>query len=247
MSTADVNLRHLADIAQCQFDIILSESQLEQFGQYLTALSATKHNVTAIKDPAEIVIKHFADSLSAAPLLDIEPKRHYRLIDIGTGGGFPGVPLQIIFPDQLHTTLLDSTTKKITFLRNLTQSLGMQNVTLADMRTEDAGQSKKYRQQYDRVIARALAWMPVLVEYMLPLCKVGGLCLAMKGDTAQREVEEARCAIKRMGGKVLDIQQVRLPNVDDTRHIIRIAKVRPTPNTFPRRVGLPKKEPLLCD
>lgn len=245
-STVDSHLQTLKQIVFAQFGLKLTDRQLQQFAHYLAALSTSKHNLTSIKDPAEVVIKHFADSLSVAPHLDLEASRTYHLIDVGTGGGFPGVPLAITYPEQLHMTLLDSTTKKINFLRDLTQTLGLKQVAFADMRTEEAGQHPDHRASYDRVVARAVAWMPVLIEYMLPLCKVGGLCIAMKGASAIREVEEARCALKRMGGKVLSIEEVSLDQVEETHYLVKVAKVRPTPRSYPRRVGLPKKEPILC-
>lgn len=244
-NTADANLQRLEQIAREHFNVYLSEQQLEQFRQYLHAITISKHNLTSIKDPTEIVIKHFADSLSVLHVLDLEPEQPTTLIDVGTGGGFPGIPLAIVEPN-LHVTLLDSTTKKITFLKELTTALGLTNVSFLDERIEAAGQSAVYRQKFDRVTARAVAWMPVLAEYMLPLCRVGGLCIAMKGENAIEETEEGRCAIKRLGGRVVETEQVELPGIASTHYLVKIAKVRPTPSSYPRRIGVPKKEPILC-
>jgi len=234
----------LAAYAKERFGIELSAAQLEQFEYYRESLQSSPHNLTSITDPDEIELRHFVDSLSCLKVLQLDSEG-LRLIDVGTGGGFPGLVLKIVRPD-IRLTLLDSTSKKINYLQNLCITLNINGVSFVDIRAEEAGQSAEHRESYDRVVARSVAWLPVLAEYLLPLCKVAGLCVALKGSSAIREAEEARCAIEVFGGKVDDVEKIDLPGLEDIHHLITISKRLHTPTTYPRQPGRPAKKPILC-
>jgi 16S rRNA (guanine527-N7)-methyltransferase len=167
-----------------------------------------------------------------------------QVIDIGTGAGFPGLPLHIVFTD-LKTTLLESTGKKVRFLDHLIAALKLQGVRAVQMRAEEAGQDTEHRGRYDLVLARAVARLPALAEYMLPLAKIGGQCVAMKGETARQEVDDALNAIEILGGGVKTIEAVQLPGVDDTHYLIVIEKLAQTPKAYPRNPGTPTRKPLM--
>ena len=164
-------------------------------------------------------------------------------MDIGTGAGFPGLPLAMVLPD-LHVTLMESTGKKITFLDHIITTLGLANAYTLRARAEEAGQQVEHREAYDIVTARAVARLPILGEYMLPLAKIGGVCIAMKGQSAHDEAKQARRAIEILGGRFSGIEAIPLPGVADPHHLVIIQKIDPTPKQFPRRPGLPTQKPL---
>ncbi|WP_420627773.1 16S rRNA (guanine(527)-N(7))-methyltransferase RsmG [Candidatus Leptofilum sp.] len=221
----------------------LTDEQVHQFAAYQALLLDwnMRMNLTAVRDPAEIRIRHFLDSLSCVEVVgDLNGR---SLIDVGSGAGFPGLPLKILFP-QLKLTLVESVSKKGQFLQAAVQELGLTQVTIATERAERLGQSPQHRAQYDWATARAVAELRILVEYLLPLCRVGGTALAQKGDGVQREIEDALNAIQVLGGEEPNLNTVLLPQRSQTHYLVTIQKERETPEKYPRRVGVPSKRPL---
>jgi 16S rRNA (guanine527-N7)-methyltransferase len=235
----------LKEQAKTLFKLDLSDEMLRAFDLYTAQLIEwnQRFNLTSITDPEEIQIKHFLDSLSLLTLPNLPEKA--QVIDVGTGAGLPGIVLKIVHP-RWRVTLIDATAKKIKFLNHVIKTLGFDHTTAQQIRAEDAGQNKRYREQYDLVVARAVARLPTLVEYLLPLCRMGGLCVAMKGDTAQTEMEDAAFALKILGGQLEPLPTISLPTLDQFRYLIPIRKVAPTPSQYPRRAGIPSQKPLLA-
>jgi len=200
-----------------------------------------KFNLTAITGPEEVRLKHFLDSLSCHLVMEDRPPA--SLIDVGTGAGFPGLPLKLLYPG-MKLTLVESVAKKTTFLEQIVQELGLHDVEILNQRAEEVGQDPDHRQQYQWAAARAVAGLPALAEYLLPLVKVGGWMLAQKGESALQEAEQAKPALEILGGRLENITKVKLPAVDEKRYLIVIQKVAETPSKYPRRVGIPLKRPL---
>lgn len=219
----------------------ITESQAEKFYTYMCLLLEwnEKMNLTAITDPMEVIIKHFIDSITISK----EIEKDKKVIDIGTGAGFPGIPLKIIRPD-ISVTLLDSLNKRITFLNAVIEALKLENIDAVHGRIEELGKNKKYREQYDYATSRAVANLPVLSEYMLPMVKVGGKCICMKGANVEEEILEAKKAIQILGGKIEKADEFLLGDTDMKRNIIVIKKEKVTPEKYPRKAGTPAKEPL---
>jgi 16S rRNA (guanine527-N7)-methyltransferase len=231
------------DIWAASLGASLTPGQIAQFDTYQTLLQAWNEqmNLTAIRAPAEIRIRHFLDSLSCVKLMgDLNGR---SLIDIGTGAGFPGLPLKILFP-QLRLTLVESVAKKGQFLQTVVDELALDEVTLLTERAEVLGQSPLHREQYDWAVARAVAELRTLVEYLLPMCRVGGTMLAQKGKGVQQEIAAAEKAIELLGGGALTLHEVMLPLREQPHYIVMVKKQRETPEKYPRRVGLPGKRPL---
>lgn len=218
-----------------------TEQQLEQFDKYYELLVETNKvmNLTAITEPDEVAVKHMIDSLLA-----YDPEMAGKtLADVGTGAGFPGVPLKIYCP-QLKVTLIDSLGKRLKFLQNVIDQLGLKGIRCEHLRAEDAGRNKLHREKYDLVTARAVARLSVLSEYCLPLAKKGGMFIALKGSRFAEEIAEGEAAVKLLGGKIISQEQVKLPGLDDGRAIVKITKVKSTPAQYPRKAGTPEKQPL---
>ncbi|WP_455266576.1 16S rRNA (guanine(527)-N(7))-methyltransferase RsmG [Phascolarctobacterium sp.] len=218
-----------------------TEEQLEHFTRYYELLVETNKvmNLTAITEPEEVAVKHMVDSLLAYE----DGMQGKTLVDVGTGAGFPGVPLKIYCP-SLKVTLVDSLGKRLRFLEQVIDELGLKGIRCEHLRAEDAGRSKKHREQYDYVTARAVARLSVLSEYCLPLAKKGGQFIALKGSRFAEEIEEGEAAVKILGGKIISAELVKLPGLDDGRAIIKIAKIKATPAQYPRKAGTPEKQPL---
>ena len=226
-----------------QFAITLTPEQVAAFDLYARELIAwnAHTNLTAITDPEAIAIRHFLDSLSLAKALPLVDGLH--LIDVGTGAGFPGLALAIAFPG-IQVTLLESTGKKTRFLDHLIQTLNLPNATTLNARAEDAGQNSAHRARYDLAVARAVARLPALLEYLLPLVKLGGHTIAMKGTTAPDEATDSSHALQILGGKLDRIETITLPGVDQPHHLVIVEKTAPTPHNYPRRPGVPTRQPL---
>ena len=222
-------------------DIHFSVEQLEQFFEYMKLLIEwnEKMNLTAITDPDEIIFKHFIDSITILK----EIKDNFKLVDVGTGAGFPGIPLSIMNP-TLKITLVDSLNKRLVFLQEVINQLGLKNVELVHARAEDFGQNKKYREKFDVATSRAVANLSTLSEYLIPLVKVGGKCICMKAANATEEIEQAKKAISVLCGAISKVDEFCLPQSDIGRTIIEIKKEKSTPNKYPRKAGLPSKEPI---
>lgn len=224
-------------------DIRLESNQLDAFNAYERELITwnQKFNLTSIIDPEQIRSKHFLDSLSCWLPMQHEPPG--RVIDVGTGAGFPGLPLKILRPD-IQLTLLESTAKKATFLEHIVQVLGLRVVTVLAKRAEEVGQDPKYREAFDWAVARAVAPMPVLSEYLLPFVRVGGFALAQKAKDAKADAEAARPAVEKLGGELKELIPVEIPGLDEERWLVVMKKTAPTSAIYPRRAGMPSKRPL---
>ncbi len=222
-------------LSQAQFDL------LEQYAQLLVEWNQ-RVNLTRIIEPRDIAIKHFLDSLTIFPFLK-HLSTSIKLIDVGTGAGFPGLPLKIVQP-ELQLTLLETTRKKTDFLTYVVQTLSLSNVEVVTARAEDAGQQPQYRGQFDIAVARAVAALPVLIEYTLPFVKKNGTLLLQKGQTPTEEVSAAKNALKLLGGSIESVQPIELEPLQAERHLIIIRKTQATPKQYPRRAGLPSKKPL---
>ncbi|NJN79215.1 MAG: 16S rRNA (guanine(527)-N(7))-methyltransferase RsmG [Anaerolineales bacterium] len=200
-----------------------------------------KFNLTAIRDVESIRVKHFLDSYSCVLAWKAYPP--LRLIDVGTGAGFPGIPLKIIYP-TMHVTLVESVGKKAMFCQHIVSKLGLEDIDVIQTRAEDIGQKTAHRESYDYAVARAVANMNILSEYLLPLVKIGGTVLAQKGESGPVEAQSAEKAMKVLGGKLKQIIPVELPGVADERCLVLIDKVAATPPKYPRKAGIPAKTPL---
>ncbi len=224
--------------------IQLTYEQVEMFNVYQEyLLEWNQHiNLTSIVQPHEIETKHFLDSLSCAQVID--PHKGLRLVDVGTGAGFPGIPIKIIFP-QIQLVLVESVGKKAEFCRQLVEKLGLIGVEVAISRAEECGNRPEFREKFDWVTARAVANLPILVEYLLPLAKVKGVVIAQKGHTALIEAQQAEYAVHLLGGKLRKLLPIQIPGVTEDRYLVVIDKISSTPDQYPRHTGTPSKRPLL--
>jgi 16S rRNA (guanine527-N7)-methyltransferase len=202
----------------------------------------TRFNLTAVRDSNGVQVKHFLDSLTC--FLALRDSSVNKVIDVGTGAGFPGLPLKIACP-AMQLTLVESVGKKADFCRYVAKTLALDGVDVVQERVEVLGQLPAYREQYDWALARAVASMPVLAEFLLPLVRVGGRALAMKGESGPAEAQTAESAMRVLGGHLRQIVPVHLPGVAEERYLVVVDKVAATPANYPRRVGVPAKRPLL--
>jgi 16S rRNA (guanine527-N7)-methyltransferase len=222
----------------------LTAEQVQAFERYYQELMAWNErvNLTSVTDREGAQVKHFLDSLSCLQVLDtLSPG--VRCIDIGAGAGFPGLPLKMVRPN-VRMTLLESVGKKVGFLDHIVKVLGLEDVDVVQGRAEELGRHRDYREVFGVALARAVAQMAVLVEYSLPLVRVGGVFVAQKGSAVEEEVEAARGAMTLLGGELAEIRAVDVPGLDAPRHLVVVAKVAPTPGKYPRRPGIPAKRPL---
>jgi 16S rRNA (guanine527-N7)-methyltransferase len=228
-----------------EFGLDLTESQQEAFDRYYRLLVEwnERFNLTAITGYTEVQLKHFVDSLSAAPILMGMGAEGRTLVDIGAGAGFPGLPLALAIPD-LRVTLVEATGKKVRFLDQVVRELGIENVTTLHARAEELAGKGTYRAMFDYAVARAVAPLRTLAEYALAFVRVGGLFIAYKAVEAEAEAREARRGIELLGGKLREVTPVRLGTRDDVRHLVVVDKIGPTPKIYPRSGGLPRSKPL---
>lgn len=239
MTDFTTELRAAAEAAS----LSLSEEQILKFTRYDALLVDwnERMNLTAITEPRDVAVKHMVDSLTAydAALFSGAP----TVIDVGTGAGFPGIPLKIFDP-SIRLTLMDSLAKRLAFLEAVVEDLGLTGVTCVHARAEDAAHEPQRRERYDIAVSRAVARLPVLLEYTLPFVKKGGHLIALKGRTAEEEATDAKRALKLLGGRLETIRPVTLPGLSDKRAVLTITKIAPTPKAYPRKAGTPAKKPL---
>lgn len=224
-------------------DVTLTDQQMAQFDMYFHLLVEwnEKMNLTAITEEKEVYLKHFYDSLLVGLKMALNPQA--AICDVGSGAGFPSIPLKILYP-ELSVTIVDSLKKRITFLQELTDQLGLTNVHLYHDRAETFGQNPAFREQFDYVTARAVARLNVLAELCLPLVKKDGYFLALKAAKSDEELQEAKPAISQLGGKFIEEKTMALPLSGDERHLLVIQKKKVTPKKYPRKPGLPNKQPI---
>ncbi len=223
-----------------ELGIKLNKNQINNFEKYMQLLIEwnKKINLTAINTPEDIVLKHFIDSLTILKYINKEEK----VIDVGTGAGFPGLPLKIAIP-ELAVYLADSLNKRINFLNIVIDELRLNNIQTIHTRIEDLGQNKLYREKFDVVTSRAVASFNILLEYMLPLLKIGGKCICMKGSNIE-EINNSKKALEILGGEIENIEELELPFSDIKRNIIVVKKIKTTPKAYPRKAGIPTKKPI---
>ena len=220
--------------------IKLSDEQLNEFYEYMQLLLEwnEKMNLTAITDPEKVIKKHFVDSITIKKYI----KEKSRLIDVGTGAGFPGIPLKIV-DKSIKLTLLDSLNKRINFLNEIIEKLNLKEVNTIHSRAEEYAKNK-VRESYDVAVSRAVADLPILLEYLMPYVKLNGICICMKGPKAQEELERSKKAINILGGKLEKVEKITIDEKME-RNLIIIRKIKDTPNKYPRKAGVPTKNPIV--
>ena len=243
--TMSAEAAHCMDILKEQCipaGISLSQTQLLQFARYYDLLTETNKvmNLTALTSPQDVAVKHYIDSLLC---YDPALMKGKTVIDVGTGAGFPGIPLKIYDP-SIQIVLLDSLAKRLRFLQDAVGKLGLSDVRYEHKRAEDAGRDTGMRARYDVAVSRAVAKLSVLAEFCLPLVKKGGFLIALKGSKYKEEIEEAKKAVSVLGGKLMSAREEELPGPDEVRAIIVIRKIKETPAAYPRKAGIPGKKPL---
>lgn len=227
-----------------EYGITLTDRQEEQFIRYYELLIQWNQvmNLTGITEFDQVLLKHFADSLSIAGSLDME--KIHTCIDVGTGAGFPGIPLKIAFP-HLKVTLLDSLNKRLNFLNEVIRELGLEDIETVHLRAEEGGKKPQFREKYDLSVSRAVSRLAVLCEYCMPYVKIGGYFVSYKAGQAEEEISEGKKAISILGGKLEKTQSFQLCGTDMDRTLVVIKKVKETPKKYPRKPGTPAKEPLI--
>ncbi|RFZ76682.1 16S rRNA (guanine(527)-N(7))-methyltransferase RsmG [Lacrimispora amygdalina] len=225
--------------------INLEKNKLDQFYKYFELLVEWNKvmNLTAITEMDEVITKHFVDSLSLIKIVNDLDTKSYNIIDVGTGAGFPGIPLKIAFP-QLNITLMDSLNKRINFLNEIIEKLGLEDICAIHGRAEDLGRDVKHREQYDLCVSRAVANLSILSEYCMPFVKVGGCFIPYKSGKIDEELTEAKHAVFLLSGKIEKTERFLLPGTEAERSLIQVVKTNGIPKKYPRKAGLPSKEPL---
>lgn len=241
-------LRNWATLLQksiARWDATLPPYGLDNFRVYLDELTTwnQRMNLTALKEPEHVALGHFADSLAALTVDEVFKAKHIRAIDIGTGAGFPGLPLKIINPDW-HMTLLEATAKKCDFLRSVVGAMELNRVSILSKRSEVLGHDKDHREKYDMAFARALSNLSTLVEYGLPFLKVGGYLVAHRGRTAADEVTRLNVVLEELGGEVCGLHHYEISGLAGSRAMVVIKKIKHTTKYYPRRTGVALKRPL---
>ena len=228
-----------------ELNITLTDEQVEQFLQYYEMLVEKNKvmNLTGITEYEEVIQKHFLDSLSLIRVIPDIASQKLTVIDLGTGAGFPGIPLKIAFP-ELEITLMDSLNKRILFLQEVIDALGLKKVSAVHGRAEEMASNATHRQQYDLCVSRAVSNLAVLTEYCLPFVKKGGLFVSYKSADSDAEIQEGKKAISILGGKLTSVDKFQLPDSDLRRALVCIKKVKDTPKKYPRKAGPPAKLPL---
>mgnify|MGYP002580877477 CR=1 FL=1 len=226
-----------------ELEIELTQQQKDQYIQYYEYLIEKNKvmNLTGITEFQEVLTKHFLDSLSCVKAMDMTQVK--TMIDIGTGAGFPGIPLKIAFP-HIEACLLDSLKKRVNFLEETFALLKLEDITAIHGRAEEFAKNKVYREQYDLCVSRAVSNLATLSEYCLPYVKVGGNFISYESGTVQEELQQAEKAVKILGGKIQDVVYFNLPDSEIQRSLVVIEKMKPTPGRYPRKAGTPLKEPL---
>ena len=243
----EIEMKFMEQCSQFSYPIDVTARQMQQLRTFYENLVEWNKvmNLTAITEEGDVYIKHFLDSLSLAEVVSLskEGSSRKKIIDVGTGAGFPGLVLAVIMP-KCEITLMDSLNKRIRFLQDTIQKAGIQNVTLIHARAEDLARDKKQREQYDWAVSRAVANLATLSEYCLPFVKKSGVFIAYKAEKAEEEVTTAGKAMEVLGGELEQDCAFQLPGTDYQRHLIVIRKKRSTPGTYPRKAGMPAKEPI---
>lgn len=227
-----------------QLNIMLDDKQLAQFQTYYEMLIEKNKvmNLTAITEYEEVIDKHFVDSVLLGTVMDL--KQNYTVIDVGTGAGFPGIPLKIVYPD-LKVTLLDSLNKRVTFLNEVINVLHLTDIAAVHSRAEDGARNPLYRESFDLCVSRAVANLSTLSEYCLPFVKRSGYFISYKSSQIQEELEQAEHAVAVLGGRLQSVQAMNLPETDILRQFVFIQKVKNTPKLYPRKAGTAAKQPIL--
>ena len=226
-----------------ELGLTITEEQIEKFDKYYEMLIETNKvmNLTSITEYDEVIIKHFIDSLLVVNIFDINQSK--KMIDVGTGAGFPGIPIKIMFP-HLQITLLDSLNKRLKFLNNVIDELGLESIETVHGRAEDIARKEEFREQYDLCVSRAVANLATLSEYCLPYVKVGGCFIPYKSGEIDEELNNSKKAVQILGGKIEEVVKFQLPDTDIGRSFVKIKKNKNTAKKYPRKAGLPAKEPL---
>lgn len=234
---------HLLESKVKDLSLVLNEKQKRQFEDYYRILVEWNNvmNLTAITEYEEVIEKHFIDSLSIVNVIDF--CKIYNVIDIGTGAGFPGIPLKIAFP-KIQITLLDSLNKRVNFLNEVIEHLNLTDIHAVHGRAEDYAKQKEYREQYDLCVSRAVANLSTLSEYCLPYVKIHGFFIPYKSGDIDDELQKSERAVNILGGSVNEVIRFQLPGTDINRSFVKIRKIKSTAKKYPRKAGLPSKEPL---
>ena len=226
-----------------KLNIEVTPLMLERLEKYYNLLIEynQKINLTRITEKQDVYLKHFYDSITLIKAIDLN--QNLKVCDIGTGAGFPGLVLKIVFPN-LQITLVDALNKRINFLNDVKEKIKLENMEAIHSRAEEFCQNKKYREKFDIAVSRAVANLSVLAEYLLPAVKVGGQVICMKGSQVEEELNDAKFALKELGGKIKSVDEFFLPGTDMKRNVIIVEKIKETPKKYPRKAGTPAKQPL---